>query len=118
MYHEDLLDFQRREEDENVTNRRKINTINERTCIQNLKRQLVDPIQPSRSGISHYISIKIYGEGAITYKVVRDYMASKMNIDYVEKDSAEDHFIVTRSNKIITTYMVDSNVKVKCMVHQ
>ena len=31
MNHEDLLDFQRRKENENVTNRRKRNHINERT---------------------------------------------------------------------------------------
>ena len=70
MNHEDLLDFQRHEEDENVTNRRNRNQINERTGIKNLIRQLVDAIQPSRSGISHNSPIKIYGEGAITYEVV------------------------------------------------
>ena len=70
MNHEDILDFQRREEDENVTNRRKIIPINERTGIQNLMRQLVDSIQPSRSGIIHNSPIKIYGEGAITHEVV------------------------------------------------
>ena len=47
MNHEDLLDFQRREEDENVTNRRKINQIYEITGIQNMMRQIVDAIQPS-----------------------------------------------------------------------
>ena len=67
--HEDLLDFQRHEEDENDTNRRKINRINKRKGIQNLMRQLVDKIQPSRSGISHNSPTKIDGEGAITYKV-------------------------------------------------
>ena len=46
MSHEDLLDFQRREEDENVTNRRKRNPINERIGIRKLTRQLVDVIQP------------------------------------------------------------------------
>ena len=46
MNHEDLPDFQRREEDENMTNRRKRNQINERTGIQNLMRKLVDAIQP------------------------------------------------------------------------
>ena len=44
MNHEDLLDFQRSEEDENVTNRRKINPINERKGIRKLMRQLVDAI--------------------------------------------------------------------------
>ena len=44
MNHEDLLDFQRREEDANVTNRRKINPINDRTGIQNLMRRIVDTI--------------------------------------------------------------------------
>ena len=45
-------------------------------------------------------------------------MASKTNIPYVEKGSAEEHLIEIRSNGIITADMADSNVKVKCMVHQ
>ena len=67
MNHEDLLDFQRREEDENMTNRRKRNQINEITGIKNIMRQIVDSMQPSQSGISHNSPIKIDGEGDITY---------------------------------------------------
>ena len=70
MNNEELLDFQRHEDDENVTKRRKRNPINERTGIQKLMRQLVDAIQISRSGISHNKPIKIDGEGDITYEVV------------------------------------------------
>ena len=88
MNNEDLLDFQRREEDENLNNRRKRNMINEITVIQNLMKKLVDTIQPSWSGISHNIPIKIDGEGDINYEVVSYYMASKINVPYVEKDSA------------------------------
>ena len=64
-------------------------------------RQLFDAIYPSRSGISHNSKIKIYGERVITHEVVRDYMASKMNVAYVERDSAEDHLIVIRSSEIL-----------------
>ena len=67
MNHEDLLEFKRREEDENLTNRRKINQINEITGIKNIMRQIVDSMQPSQSGISHNSPIKINGEGDITY---------------------------------------------------
>ena len=81
-------------------------------------RQLVDAIQPSQSGISHNSLIKMDGEGAITYELVRDYMAPKMNVAYVEKDSSEKKLRVIRSNGIITADMVDSYVKVKCMLHQ
>ena len=52
----------------------------------------------------------------MTYKVVRDHMASKMNVAYVEKDSAEENLKATRSHKSINTDMVDSNGNVKCMV--
>ena len=45
-------------------------------------------------------------------------MASKVNVAYVEKDSPEEHLKVIRSTKIIIADMVDSNLKVKCMVHQ
>ena len=62
-----------------------------------MMRQLVDAIQPLKSGISHNSPIKIDEEGAITYEVVRDYMASKMNVACVEKDSAEENFRVIRS---------------------
>ena len=68
--HEDLLEFQGREEDKNMTNRRKITPINERSGILKLTRQIVDAIKPSQSGISHNIPIKIDGEGAITYELV------------------------------------------------
>ena len=44
MNHEDLLEFQRREEDKNATNRRKRNTINERKGIRKLMSQMVDKI--------------------------------------------------------------------------
>ena len=54
----------------------------------------------------------------MTYKVVRDHMASKMNVAYVEKDSAEEHLRAIRSKVIITVEMLDSNGKVKCMFHQ
>ena len=45
-------------------------------------------------------------------------MASKMNVAHVETDSAEDNLKANISNGIINAYMVDSNGKVKCMVHQ
>ena len=45
-------------------------------------------------------------------------MASKMNVAYVEKCSAEGHLIDIRSEEIITPGMVDSNGKMKCMVNQ
>ena len=118
MNHEDLLDFQHHEEDENMTNRRKINKINKRTGIKNLMRQIFGAIHTSRSGISHNSPIKIDGEGGITYKVFRYYMALKINVSYVETDSAEEHLREIRSNKIVTTDMVNSNRKVRCMVHQ
>ena len=81
-------------------------------------RKRVGAIQTSQSGIIHNSPIKIDGEGDINYKLVRYYMASKMNVSYVENDSVEDHLKVIRSNGIITAYMVDSNGKVKCMAHQ
>ena len=43
---------------------------------------------------------------------------SKMNVPYVEKDSAEEHLRAIRSKVIITVEMLDSNGKVKCMFHQ
>ena len=66
MNYEDLLESQQREEDENFINRRKRNTINDRTGIQKMTRQLVDTIQPLIIGISHNSLIKIDGEGDIT----------------------------------------------------
>ena len=77
MNHEDLLDFQRSGEDKNLTNRIKINKINERAGIQNLMRQIVDAIQPLQSGITHNSPIRIDREGCIVYEVVQDYIASK-----------------------------------------
>ena len=101
-----------------MINRRKENPINERTGIQNLMGQIIDAIQPSRSGISQNSLIKVDGEVAITYEVVQDYMASIINVAYVGKDSAEENLIVIRSTKIITAYMVDGNENVKCILHQ
>ena len=45
-------------------------------------------------------------------------MVSKINVTYLEKDSAEDRLREIRCEKNITTDMVDSNGKVKCTVHQ
>ena len=45
-------------------------------------------------------------------------MASKMNVPYVENDSAEAYLRAIRSNIIITVDTVDSNGKLKCMFHQ
>ena len=45
-------------------------------------------------------------------------MASKINVAYVEEDIVEERFRSIRRNIIITTYIMDSNGKVKCMVHQ
>ena len=45
-------------------------------------------------------------------------MASRMNVAYVEKVSAEEHLRAISSGIIINADMVDSNVKVDCMVHQ
>ena len=50
--------------------------------------QLVGAIQRSQSGIIHNSMIKINREGDVTYKLVQYYMASKMNVAYVEKDSS------------------------------
>ena len=69
MNNEYLLDFQQREEDENVTYRRKINPVNEKIIIKNMMRQIVDEIQPLQNGISNNSPIKIDGEGAIAYEV-------------------------------------------------
>ena len=69
-------------------------------------------------GIIHNSPIKIDGKGAINYKVVRYYMALKMNVSYVENDSAEDNLRAIRSETIITAGTMGSNVKIKCMVHQ
>ena len=44
-------------------------------------------------------------------------MASELNVAYVENNSAEEHLRAIRNNKIIITYMVENNGKVKCMVH-
>ena len=67
MNHEDLLGLQLHEKDENMTNKRKINIINDITGIQNMMRKLVDDINTFRSGISQNILIKIYGKEDITY---------------------------------------------------
>ena len=47
MNHEDLLEFQQREENENVIIRRNRDPTNEKIGIQNLTRKLVDVIQTS-----------------------------------------------------------------------
>ena len=67
----------------NLTNRRKINLINEITSIKNIIRHLVDAIQPSQSGISHNSPTKIDVEGAISYEVFQDYLSLKMNVSYM-----------------------------------
>ena len=45
-------------------------------------------------------------------------MASKTNVDYVEKDSAEENLKSISSDGTITAGMVESNGKLVFMVHQ
>ena len=68
------------------------------------------------SGIRNNSLIEIYGEGDIPYEVVLDYMASKINVAYLENVSSAEHLKYIRINIIITVDLVDSNVKVECMV--
>ena len=41
-----------------------------------------------------------------------------MNFTYVENDSAEENLRSIRTDGISNAYIVDSNIKVKCMVHK
>ena len=54
----------------------------------------------------------------MTYKLVQYYMALKMNVANMKKDSAEENLRTIWIKIIVTTDMVDSNGKLNCMVYQ
>lgn len=61
---------------------------NKRPQLRAYVRRTIKAIQPARDGLPHNSPIKIDGDGALTYTVIRDYMASKYNTVEVDKDSA------------------------------
>jgi len=53
---------------------------NQRPELRAYIKRCIEAIRPAREGSPHNSPIKIDGEGALTYTVVRDYMVSKFNV--------------------------------------
>ncbi len=65
-------------------------------------------IQPARNGKAHNSPIKIDGEGAITYEVVRDFMRTKTNKVLVDRRVAEKYLAAIGSDEENTEEMVNN----------
>ena len=76
-------------------------------------------MQPARQGQSHNSPIKLNVNGAITYKVVREFMHTKTNIIKVECDAAEKYLAEIENGLSITADMIDKETgKVTLTVYQ
>ena len=92
---------------------------NKRPGLRGYIRRSIKAIQPARDGFPHNSPIKIDGDGALTYTVVRDYMASKYNTVEVDKDSAVKYLRDTDNADQITDEMqTGPSRKVRLRVYQ
>ena len=61
--------------------------------------ELLSKVRPQRKGKAHNSPIILEGKNAISYFVVRDYMGSKLNEVWVDRDSAEEYIRSSGSKK-------------------
>ena len=81
-------------------------------------RSIIKNIQPAREGAPHNSPFKIDGEGALTYKVIRDYMTTKYNVVEVDKDAAIKYLREIGKGEQVTNQMQTGPRKVKVEVYQ
>ena len=86
--------------------------IHERKKLRAYCQKLLNNVKPSRNGEPHGSPIKIEGPGALSYEVVRDYMATKRKTSLVDHDSAEQYLKSIGSNEthITDDMIVDGKV--------
>jgi len=61
---------------------------NKRTQLRKYIRDSIKNIKPARGGASHDCPIKIDGDGAINYEIIRDYIETKASLVVVDRDNA------------------------------
>jgi len=82
-------------------------------------RRRIKSIRPARDGSPHNSPIKIDGDGALTYTVIRDYMVSKYNVVEVDRDTAIKYLRETDNTDQITAEMHTGTArKVPIQVYQ
>ena len=81
--------------------------------------ECIRKVQPARQGQSHNSPIKLNVNGAITYKVVREFMHTKTNVINVECDAAEKYLAEIKNGLSITADMIGKETgKVTLTVYQ
>jgi hypothetical protein len=78
----------------------------ERRFLRQYCHTVLNKVKPARNGEPHGSPIKIEGEGALSYEIVRDYMATKRNVNLVDRDSAEEYLKFIGSGQEITEEMI------------
>ena len=90
-----------------------------RTNVRNYLKGCLERVQPMRDGQHHNSPIKIDGDGAITYEVVRRFMETKTNIVVVDRSAAEAYLAEIDNGQTLTEDMVDeSSGKVNLRLYQ
>ena len=91
---------------------------NKRPELRSYIKRSIDRIEPARDGAPHNSPIKIDGEGALTYTIIRDYMEKKYNIVEVDRDAAINYLREIGKGDAITPEMEVGEDKVCLQIYQ
>ena len=95
------------------------NQANPRTQLRQYIKSSIENIQPARDGTHHNCPVKIDGPGAIDYGVVSSYMATKVNIVIVDRESALSYMkAIGKTNPTIEPEMEAPDGKVRLQIYQ
>ena len=90
-----------------------------RTRVRNYMKECFKTVQPAREGQHHNSPIKLDGEGAITYEVVRNFMETKSNTVLADRGSAEKYLADINNGVTIRDDMIDPETgKVRLVIYQ
>ncbi|KAL7550473.1 LOW QUALITY PROTEIN: hypothetical protein ACHAWF_014863 [Thalassiosira exigua] len=92
---------------------------NPRRNLRGYIKRSIKAMGPARDGAPHNSPIKIDGDGALKYEVVRDYMATKFNVVEVDRDTAATYLRAIGKGGAITEEMTEgAGGRVRLEVYQ
>lgn len=82
--------------------------VTERRFLRQYCHTVLNKVKPARNGEPHGSPIKIEGEGALSYEIVRDYMATKRNVNLVFGKKHQVSGIISMSQNYGRQYRMSS----------
>lgn len=116
---EEIIQKTKKKEEKEKEEEKKGKKKDDRNHLRMLCYELLSKVRPQRKGKPHNSPINIEGKNAISYFVIRDYMSSKFNEVWVDKDSAEEYIRSSNSKqKIKKSDIIDGKVLVSTQQSQ